>query len=138
MRINKCLIAIIFFVIVENQSYVIAQTHCQFEGTIWEYFWDKSLHRDFVAFVSENKAISYSYELDEFEFLYYRVRTDTIIMTTCIVMNNAFTESPVDSITYIFKNESNHLLLLSVFYYENWQIRRLFPDKIYTLYKKEE
>jgi|GEM_PF-2857323 len=138
MKILRLFIVIVLLSIIENHSYVMAQTHCQLEGTVWEYYWHNGMQKDFVAFVSESKSISYSYELDEFEFLKYRVRNDTLIMTTCNVLNDVYTERPVDSITYYYKKENSRLiLLLSVLHYKDGHNRNLLPSDSYILQKKE-
>ena len=138
MKMIKLSTAAVLVAVIGNFSHVAAQIHYQLERTIWEHLWDNNLHKDFIAFVSESKAINYSYELDEFEFLNYHVRNDTIIMTTCNVSNDVFTERPVDSITYYYEKENNRLILLqSVFHCADGQSRRLFSNDSYILYKKE-
>ena len=124
--------------VIGNCSHVAAQTDCRIERTIWEHLWDNNMHRDFLVFASESKSISYSYELDEFEFLNYRIHNDTIIMTTYNDLNNDFAERNTDSIAYYYEIKNDHLLLLmSVFYYKDGLSRVLFPEEHYILYKRE-
>ena len=138
MKMIRQLFLAVSVAVIGNCSHVAAQTYYQLERTVWEHLWDNNMHRDFLVFVSENKSISYSYELDEFEFLNYRIHNDTIIMTTYNNLNNEFAERNTDSITYYYVNKNDHLLLLmSVFHYEDGQSRELFPEEHYILYKKE-
>ena len=65
-KMRRFLIVISVLLVAGSRS-VVAQTYSSMEGTIWEYVWDDNMHRDFIAFISDVKAISYSYELDEFE-----------------------------------------------------------------------
>ena len=69
MRRNILFILILSIITIGNESNAIAQTYSSIEGTIWEYVWGDNIHRDFIAFVSENKSLSYSFELDEFEIV---------------------------------------------------------------------
>ena len=45
------------------------------------------MRRDFIAFVSDDKALSYSLEVDEFETSDYYINDDTIIVTTSDIDN---------------------------------------------------
>jgi hypothetical protein len=93
------------------------------------------MHRDFIAFISDVKAISYSYELDEFEISNYIVDNDTIVVTTTDV-DNAHNERPIVSITYYYKKGDDFLdLLFVIFRYEDGY-RKEMPTESYRLYRK--
>lgn len=138
MKMIKLFFVAVSVAVIVDCSHVAAQTDYQLERTIWEHLWDNNMHRDFLVFVSKSKSISYSFELDEFDFLNYRINNDTIIMTMYNDLNNEYAERITDSITYYYKNKNDHLILLmSVFHYENGQSRKLFPEEHYILYKKK-
>lgn len=119
-----------------NISNAVAQAHSKLEGTIWEYVWDDEMRRDFIAFVSDDKALSYSLEVDEFEISDYYINDDTIIVTTSDI-DNTHNERPIVSTIYYFKKENDFLVLLFViFKYEDGYIRKT-PIDPYKLYKKK-
>ena len=127
---------VISVLLVAGSRSVVAQTYSSMEGTIWEYVWDDNMHRDFIAFISDVKAISYSYELDEFEISNYIVDNDTIVVTTTDV-DNAHNERPIVSITYYYKKGDDFLdLLFVIFRYEDGY-RKEMPTKSYRLYRKD-
>ena len=126
---------VISVLLVAGSRSVVAQTYSSMEGTIWEYVWDDNMHRDFIAFISDVKAISYSYELDEFEISNYIVDNDTIVVTTTDV-DNAHNERPIVSITYYYKKGDDFLdLLFVIFRYEDGY-RKEMPTESYRLYRK--
>ena len=126
---------VISVLLVEGSRSVVAQTYSSMDGTIWEYVWDDNMHRDFIAFISDVKAISYSYELDEFEISNYIVDNDTIVVTTTDV-DNAHNERPIVSITYYYKKGDDFLdLLFVIFRYEDGY-RKEMPTESYRLYRK--
>lgn len=132
---KKIMFIFVLFTTIGNISNVVAQTFSQIEGTIWEYLWDDSLHRDFIAFVSDNKSFSYSYELDEFEISNYRINDDTIMITTSDI-DNTHNERPIISIIYYYKKENNFLVLLfTILRYEDGYKREI-PSESYRLNKK--
>ena len=136
MRRNILFILILSIITIGNESNAIAQTYSSIEGTIWEYVWGDNIHRDFIAFVSENKSLSYSFELDEFEISNYIVDNDTIVVTTTDV-DNAHNERPIVSITYYYKNRNDFLdFLFVIFTYEDGY-RKEMPTKSYKLYRKD-
>ena len=126
---------VISVLLVAGSRSVVAQTYSSMEGTIWEYVWDDNMHRDIIAFISDVKAISYSYELDEFEISNYIVDNDTIVVTTTDV-DNAHNERPIVSITYYYKKGDDFLdLLFVIFRYEDGY-RKEMPTESYRLYRK--
>lgn len=126
---------VISVLLVAGSRSVVAQTYSSMEGTIWEYVWDDNMHRDFIAFISDVKAISYFYELDEFEISNYIVDNDTIVVTTTDV-DNAHNERPIVSITYYYKKGDDFLdLLFVIFRYEDGY-RKEMPTESYRLYRK--
>ena len=136
MRRNILFILILSIITIGNESNAIAQTYSSIEGTIWEYVWGDNIYRDFIAFVSENKSLSYSFELDEFEISNYIVDNDTIVVTTTDV-DNAHNERPIVSITYYYKNRNDFLdFLFVIFTYEDGY-RKEIPTKTYRLYRKD-
>lgn len=80
-------ISVILATTIGNISNAVAQAHSKLEGTIWEYVWDDEMRRDFIAFVSDDKALSYSLEVNEFEISDYYINDDTIIVTTSNIDN---------------------------------------------------
>lgn len=133
-KMRRFLIFISVLLVVSNHS-VEAQSHSSIEGTIWEYVWDDSIHRDFIAFVSENKSLGYSLELDEFEISNYYINNDTIIVTTTDI-DDAYNERTIVSITYYYKNRNDFLdLLFVIFRYEDGY-RKEMPTESYRLYRK--
>ena len=133
-KMRRFLIVISVLLVAGSRS-VVAQTYSSMEGTIWEYVWDDNMHRDFIAFISDVKAISYSYELDEFEISNYIVDNDTIVVTTTDV-DNAHNERPIVSITYYYKKGDDFLdLLFVIFRYEDGY-RKEMPTESYRLYRK--
>ena len=132
---KKIMFIFVLFTTIGNISNVVAQTFSQIEGTIWEYLWDDSLHRDFIAFVSDNKSFSYSYELDEFEISNYRINDDTIMITTSDI-DNTHNERPIISTIYYYKKENNFLILLfTILRYEDGYKREI-PSESYRSNKK--
>lgn len=126
---------VISVLLVAGSRSVVAQTYSSMDGTIWEYVWDDNMHRDFIAFISDVKAISYSYELDEFEISNYYINNDTIIVTTTDI-DDAYNERTIVSITYYYKNRNDFLdLLFVIFRYEDGY-RKEMPTESYRLYRK--
>lgn len=116
---------------------VIAQNTFSLNNTIWEYRWEND-HRDFIAFLGANRAICYSYEIDNFEFCEYSIKNDTIIISTNdIFYAGKYSENPIDSIVYNYKIDKNNkcLYLLCAFclrkYGNEWE--RLNIDETYKL-----
>jgi len=135
---NTVIIALLFFTItIGNTFNATAQTLSQIEGTVWEYLWDNSMHRDFIAFVSNDRAISYSYELDEFEISNYCIHKDTIITTTTNMADELYRERLIGSISYFYKNEGACLVLLfTTFKYVDGQTKKEYPNEPYKLHLK--
>ena len=133
-KMRRFLIVISVLLVAGSRS-VVAQTYSSMDGTIWEYVWDDNMHRDFIAFVSENKSLGYSLELDEFEISNYYINNDTIIVTTTDI-DDAYNERTIVSITYYYKNRNDFLdLLFVIFRYEDGY-RKEMPTESDRLYRK--
>jgi hypothetical protein len=132
---NTVIVASLFFTItIGNTFNATAQTLSQIEGTVWEYLWDDNMHRDFIAFVSNDRAVSYSFELDEFEISNYCIHEDTIITTTSNMADESYRERPIGSMSYFYKNEGVCLVLLfTTIKYVDGQLQKTYPDEPYKL-----
>lgn len=123
---KKKLTLLLFSICILNVDNSYAQNTSLLANTVWEFQWDKNLHRDFILFC-DNKAVYYSYEIDEFEFLEYTVQSDTVILSTSSVYDKHDGELRNETVIYYFLLNNNCLSLL-------FSLRKKDEDRKYFYY----
>ena len=108
------------------------------QGTVWVHHWATDMDRDFVAFITDDKAFSYSYENDEYEFCEYHVYGDTLKMTTLTDAKTQEDERNLEHTDYYYKLDKDYIVLeKTVFSYDGNDTRVFIPTNEYKLHKRQ-